>query len=93
MGSGIIDWFPSSKVEDRINLLDRYGVMGVNWKTTTGILRTAEILWNAKDDEEKLAMTWISASLNEVLDFFPEAWREIGAYSSIMNVKISFKVK
>ncbi|SDJ87471.1 hypothetical protein [Paenibacillus naphthalenovorans] len=86
LGSGIIDWYPSNKVEERIQMLEQYGIIGCNWKTTTGLIRTAEILWEVKDDEEKVAMTWIAASLNEILQFFPEQWRREGAYSSITKV-------
>ena len=86
LDSEIIDWYPSNKVEERIQMLEKHGKIGWIWKTAPGLLRTAEILWEVKDDEEKVAMTWIAASLEEILQFFPEHWRRAGAYSSIMKV-------
>ncbi|OWR29824.1 hypothetical protein CDO73_12095 [Saccharibacillus sp. O23] len=88
VGTGIIDWWPSNEVELRIQNLNDRGISGAKWNTIKGFKRTAEILWDNKENKEQQALIWILAGLNEIMHHLPEEWRG-DPYRFIREVRLN----
>lgn len=66
---------PVNEMDSRVESLNRQGILGVYWGTDKGVHRTAEMLQDYRDDDEKTAMIFIAASLWGIRSHVPEEWR------------------
>lgn len=94
IGTEIIDWWPTNEIEYRTKKLNDKGILGADWDTVVGFNRTAEMLWENKENNEKQALIWIAAGLNEILTHLPEEWRGNSyrfIYETKLNIMKEFK--
>ena len=74
IGTEICDWWPTNKIAERRNQLEKQGTFGVYWVTNKGTLHTAQLLYECREDEEAQAAILIAASIWDKLKTLPEAW-------------------
>jgi hypothetical protein len=80
----VIDWWPAHQVEQRQQLLEQRGVGGAYWQTLAGTLRTARLLWDARQDRDLSMAIWFAAFLHDTTrDRLPEPWR--GPVNRMLN--------
>ena len=69
-----LDWWPKNQIGERRDPRSTPGYI-ITWETKAGTLRTARLLWDAKDDLEKQHAVFILASLWDKEKDLPERWR------------------
>jgi hypothetical protein len=69
------DWWPQDARDTRIEKLTTMGPYGATfWNTKAGTFTTADLLWKAQGDPEKLSAIWIAASLWDKINSRCESW-------------------
>ncbi len=74
IGTDILDWWPTDRIAQRCDALEKHGRFGATWGTNKGTLHTVQLLYEQRSDEEVQAAILIAASMWDKLKSIPEAW-------------------